>query len=261
MSLDEAAARFLASLAPGERGTSQAEVSRFVRWYGRQRELVRLTAPEVASYAGHLSLSDTDYKKKLGLVHAFLAYAWKEGWTGSNLAAHLKSKTGKAMVQHLRSRTSPEAIPLTETGYAALEVELATLKDKRAECIAEMNRAAADKDFRENAPLAAAREQRSHLEGQIRELEETLKSAVLISGKQRSSQKAGIGDSVTLLDLASGAELHYTMVNSREVDPARGWISSASPIGQAVIGHSPGEVVEVIAPAGRQRYRIERVGR
>ena len=84
---------------------------------------------------------------------------------------------------------------------------------------------------------------------------------MLISGKQRSSQKAGIGDSVTLLDLASGAELHYTMVNSREVDPARGWISSASPIGQAVIGHSPGEVVEVIAPAGRQRYRIERVGR
>ena len=64
-----------------------------------------------------------------------------------------------------------------------------------------------------------------------------------------------------LRDLASGEELHYIMVNSKEVDPTRGKISSASPIGKAVIGRGQGEVIEVIVPAGKLRYQIEQIGR
>ncbi len=60
-SLGEAATRFLTSLPLGEEGMSRREVYRFVRWYGWERMLAELTAPEVASYAERLSLSDTDY--------------------------------------------------------------------------------------------------------------------------------------------------------------------------------------------------------
>ena len=123
-----------------------------------------------------------------------------------------------------------------------------------------MRRAAADKDFRENAPLEAAREQYGHLEGQIRELEEALKSAIVIGEKQRVALKVSVGDSVILRNLTSGEELHYTIVNSKEVDPTRGKISSASPIGKAIIGRGQGELVEVTAPAGKLRYQIEQVG-
>jgi transcription elongation factor GreA len=122
-----------------------------------------------------------------------------------------------------------------------------------------MRRAAADKDFSENAPLDAAREQYGHLEGRIRELEEALKSATVIDEKQKVILKVGIGDSVALRDLVSGEELRYVIVNPREVDPTRGKISSASPIGKAIIGRGQGEVVEVEAPAGRLHYQIERV--
>jgi len=258
-SLGEAATRFLAGLAPGGKGGSQQEVYRFVRWYGWERALAELTAPEVASYAEHLSLSDTDYMNKLQLIHIFLVYAKKEGWIKRNLATHLKAKKGKTRLQSPPRRGSPETISLTQQGYAALEADLAALKSKRLETIDEVRRAAADKDFRENAPLDAAREQRSHLEGQIKELEETLKSAVVIEEKRKVTLKVSVGDSIILRDLASGEELRYMMVNSKEVDPTRGKISSASPIGKAVIGRGQGEVVEVTAPAGKLRYQIEQI--
>ncbi|MFC1860478.1 GreA/GreB family elongation factor [Chloroflexota bacterium] len=260
LSLGEAATCFLASLPAEEKGISRQEVYRFVRWYSGGRALVGLTAPEVSSYAEHLSLSDADYKKKLDLVKTFLVYAKKEGWVKTNLATHLKARKGRSRVKPSFQRGPTETISLTRQGYTEMEAELAALLSRRSEVIDEMRRAAADKDFRENAPLQAAREQRGHLEGQIKELEEALKSAVVIGEKEEVVLRVGVGDSFILSDLASGEELHYIMVSSREVDPTQGKISSASPIGRAVMGRGQGEIIEVIAPAGKLRYQIERIG-
>ena len=258
--LGEAAGRFLTELSPKERETSQQEVYRFVRWYGWERPFVGLTAPEVANYAKRLSLSDTDYGKKLELIRAFLVYAKKVGWSKTNLATHLKAKKARTGLRASGRRGLPETVSLTQQRYAELEAELAELKDKRHQVIDEMRRAAADKDFRENAPLDAAREQRGYLEGRIRELEETLKADVIARG-QKSALKASIGTSIVLRDLASGEELYYAIVHPKEVDPARGKISSASPIGKAVNGRGEGEEVEVSVPAGKLRYQIKRVER
>ena len=259
--LGEAAGQFLAGLSPAERETSQPEVYKFVRWYGRERPFAGLTAPEVANYAERLSLSDTDYGKKLELIRAFLAYARKAGWSKSNLATHLKAKKTRAGPRPSARQNLPEAIPLTREGYAELETELSVLKNKRPQLIEEMRRAAADKDFRENAPLAAAREQRGHLEGRIRELEETLKAATVIGDNRKSTLKTNIGDSLILCDLASGEELRYIIVSPREVDPTQGKISSASPLGQALTGRGEGETMEITVPAGKLRYRIKRIER
>ncbi len=260
-SLGEAATRFLASLSPGKGGISQQEVYRFVRWYGWERPLAELTAPEVAKYTERLSLSDTDYIKKLELIRAFLVYAKKEGWSKSNLATHLKTRKGKTRLTSSARQGLPQTISLTRQGYAELEAELAALKGRRLQAIDEMRRAAADKDFRENAPLEAAREQHGQLEGRIRQLEEARKSAIVIDGKQKLTRRASIGDSVVLCDLVSGEELRYMLVSPREADPTTGKISSASPIGKAIIGRVQGEVVEVEAPVGRLRYLIKQVKR
>jgi len=258
-SLGEATSLFLAKLSPEERVISQPEVYKFVRWYGWERRLTGLTAPEIANYAERLSLSDADYSKKLELVRTFLAYAKKAGWSKTNLAIHLKAKKVKAGAHPSARQGLPEAVSLTQQGYAELEAELAELKGKRPQLIEEIRRAAADKDFRENAPLAAAREQRGHLEGRIRELEETLKAATIIGGDQKSDLKANIGGSVVLCDLASGEELRYIIVDPREVNPTQGKISSASPLGKALIGRGEGEIVEVAVPAGKLCYQVKRV--
>jgi transcription elongation factor GreA len=260
-SLGEAARQFLAKLPSQEREASQPEVYKFARWYGWERPFARLAAPEVASYAEQLSLSDTDYARKLELIRAFLAYAKKEGWSRTNLATHLKTKKAKAGPQVATRRRLPESVSLTRQRYDELEAELADLKNKRHELIDEIRRAAADKDFRENAPLDAARERRGHLEGRIRELEETLKAATIIGEKREPVPKTSVGDNIVLSDLDSGEELRYMIVDPREVDPSKGKISIASPLGKALIGRSDGEVVEITAPAGKLRYQIKRVER
>ena len=142
-----------------------------------------------------------------------------------------------------------------------LEAELATLQDKRVQVINEMSRAAADKDFRENAPLQAAREQYGHLEGRIQEVEEDLKSAVIIKEKTEANRQVAVGDSVVLSDLVSGEEWRYMIVSPNEVDPTKGKISSASPLGKAIVGQRPGEIVEIKAPAGKLSYRLKQIGR
>ena len=260
-SLDEAASGFLDSLSAEERARSQQAVYGFVRWYGWKRPFAELTAHEVANYAEQLSLTLTNYSQNLELIRAFLVYAKKQGWSKTSLAAHLKTKKTKARLPALTKQDLPPTVFLTQQGYTELVAELADLKGKRREAIDEMRKAAADKDFRENAPLDAAREQRGHLEGRIRELEETLKSATIINETQKPSLKVSVGDSVILSDIVSGEELRYTIVSPREVDPTKGKISSNSPAGKALLGRTQGEIVEITAPLGRLRYQIKQIER
>ncbi|MBI4187795.1 MAG: transcription elongation factor GreA, partial [Chloroflexi bacterium] len=217
LTLNEAASQFLAGLPPEEREASQPEVSKFVRWFGVKRLLGEITAAEVENYAEKLSISDTDYLRKLGLVRAFLTSAKKKGWSKINLAVHLKGRKVKPKLWTSSKQTSSKkSVMVTREGHTELEAELTTLRSKRLEAIDEIRLAAADKDFRENVPLQAAREQRGQLEGRIMELEEALKSAVIIDEKQVTTLKINIGDNIILYDFASSEEVNYTLVSTRE---------------------------------------------
>ena len=260
-SLAEAASSYLAGLPPEDRGASQQEIYKFIRWFGRESTFNELTAAEIGNYANRLSISDTDYTRKLEFIRKFLAHAKKKGWSKTNLATHLKARKGKTAPRPSSGSNTVGAVSLTQEGYDKLAAELAALQDTRQEVIEEIRKAAADKDFRENAPLHAARERRGQIEGRIMEIEGTLKTAVVIDRKRESDNRVSLGDSVILLDLASGIELRYTLVSSSEVDPAKGKISGASPIGKAVIDKELGETVEIAAPAGKLRYRIKQIER
>ncbi len=266
LSLGEVASRYLAALSDKRRENSQQEVYHFVRWYGSERSFTKLSAHEVACYAKAVSASDADPAARMKPVKAFFAQAQKEGWCNANLGVHLKARKAKTAVRSVPSRAAPEPVHLTREGYDRLEIELDALKDKRPEIIEAIQLAAADKDFRENAPLDAAKEEHEHLVGRIMELEDTLKRAVIIEeggdGDARGdSGEVAVGDRVLLRDVASGRELSCMLVGAREADPAQGKISSVSPIGKAVVGRCQGDEVEVQAPVGKLRYRIESVER
>jgi transcription elongation factor GreA len=259
-SLGEAATLYLSKLSSKARDASQTEVYKFARWYGWESLFSRLAGPAVASYAEQLNTSDIDYEKKFEVLRAFLAYGKKSGWSQTNLATHLKTRKGKSGPA-VGGRRLREAVSLTQQKYDELTAELDNLKKRSRELIGEIQRAAADKDFRENAPLDAAREERGHIEGRIKELQVTLKAASVIQEKKEPARKSGIGDSLVLCDLASGEECRYMIVDPREVNAARGKISVASPLGKALIGRSDGDTIEITAPAGKLRYRIKRVER
>jgi transcription elongation factor GreA len=260
-SLSEAATSFLATLPPKEGEASQQAIYAFVRWYGGERPFAELTPREVADYAAQLSSLHTSYLSTIETVRAFLSYARKQGWNKASLAAQLKPKKTKTSLPSLSGKRLPSPSSLTRQGYDHLKAELAELKVRRAKAIEEIRRAAADKDFRENAPLDAAREEKGHLEGRIMELEAILKSATVIDEKKKDAPKVSVGASIVLRDEASGEEISYTIVSPREVDPTKGKISSNSPIGQAVIGHSQGDTVEITAPVGKLRYTLVQIER
>jgi transcription elongation factor GreA len=260
-SLGEAATLYLEKLSSKDRDASQPEVYRFARWYGWESSFSRLAGPAIAGYAEQLNVSDTDYIRKFEILRAFLAYAKKAGWSKTNLATHLKTKKGKTGPQGAARRGQPEVVSLSRQRYDELVAELEGLKTRSRELVVTIQLAAADKDFRENAPLDAAREERGHVEGQIKELAETLKAATIIEERKEPALKSSVGDRVVLHDLASGEELRYMIVDPREVDPARGKISIASPLGKALLGKRDGDIVEITAPAGKLRYQIKRVER
>jgi len=247
--LAEVADEFLSSSPPQEREKIQAEVSKFVRWLGSSRQVKNISPVDVASYGELLTPSAAKP------VKSFLTYIQKKGFIGINLAPHLRAKKASskaaAFWQSLQVQTT-----LTAEGYAKLEAELANLKNQLPGVIEEIQKAAADKDFRENAPLAAAREQKAHLEGRIKELESTLNLAKIM-GEGQGTARAKFGDTVVLCDLSSGKELSYALVDPREANPANGKLSVASPLGKVLLDKEKGQTIEVAAPAGTFCYRIK----
>jgi transcription elongation factor GreA len=260
-SLGEAVMLYLGKLSAKDRDSIQAEVYRFARWYGWESSFSTLAGPAVASYAEQLNVSDIDYGKKFGILRTFLAYAKKAGWSQTNLATHLKTKKGKSGPAVAGGRNFRETVSLTQQKYDELKAELENLKKRSRELVVEIQRAAADKDFRENTPLHAAREDRGHVEGRIREIGDTLKTATILQEKKEPARKSSIGDSIVVCELASGEEYRYMIVDPREVHAAKGKMSTASPLGKALLGRSDGETVEIIAPAGKLRYQIKRIER
>ncbi len=96
------------------------------------------------------------------------------------------------------------------------------------------------------------------LKDSLEKWEETsLKKATIINDKQGTNRKVGLGDTIVLRDMTSSTQITYTLVDAREANPLKGKISTASPIGKAIIGRLKGDTVRVVAPAGTLPYQIE----
>jgi len=98
------------------------------------------------------------------------------------------------------------------------------------------------------------------VEGRILELEIKIRKAKIISEKSTKKSVVEIGSSVTVQEKGERDDPEtYTIVGSTEADPIDHKISNESPIGQALLGHSKGDTVEVQAPGGKGRYEILKI--
>ena len=151
---------------------------------------------------------------------------------------------------------------LSREGLQKLQDELKALKStERPTVRAALQRAREFGDLSENAEYAAAKERLMFLEQRINRLEETLSRARLLEHENIPDDKVYIGATVELHDLKSDAPLTYTLVAPEEADFEEGKISTVSPIGQGLLGHTEGEEVEIAVPAGTLHYRIVKISR
>jgi len=241
------------------------EIIRFIDWYGRDRKVNDLSPSLVEDYAREFSQRGAEAQKRLTPVKEFLVFLKKQDWTEVNLSVHLRASrarrtgTGKQGIAANGQASGPR---LSEEGYQRLVEELEKYKVEKVRADQEVKEAMAGKDFRENAPLDAAKERQGFVAAKIRELESEVASAQILSGEAEanSGKRAVVGSSITIKDVASGKVINYTLVDKREADVASGKISTVSPVGQALLDKAVGDTVEITVPKGTLSYLIEKIG-
>ncbi len=151
-----------------------------------------------------------------------------------------------------------QVVYLTPEGKAELESKLEFLRTPRRREVAERIRGAKDDgDISESGEYEDAKREQAFLEGEIRSIEQTLRYGRVIENNG-TTETVGVGRTVYVKD-AEGVEENWRIVSPAEANPRQHKISTASPIGAALINRRVGEVVAVDTLAGRMEFKILKV--
>ena len=154
-----------------------------------------------------------------------------------------------------------EKEPITTNGLEKLKEELIFLKEKkRPEIVAAIAEARSHGDLKENAEYHAAKEQQSHNEGRIQEVEDIIARVNVIDVTKISNDgKVIFGSSVFLQNLDTNEKINYKIVGKDEADLKNGLIYFQSPIGKGLIGKNKNDLVEITTPSGKKNFEIKNV--
>ena len=154
-----------------------------------------------------------------------------------------------------------EKEPITFNGLNFLKKELAFLKEKkRPEIVAAIAEARSHGDLKENAEYHAAKEEQSHNENRINEINDIIARANVIDvSKLNNDGKVIFGSTVFLENLDNGEKINYKIVGKDEADIKKRLIYFRSPIGKGLIGKNKNDIVEINAPAGIKNFEIKDV--
>ena len=148
--------------------------------------------------------------------------------------------------------------PITVSGLEKLKEELIFLKEKkRPEIVAAIAEARSHGDLKENAEYHAAKEQQSHSEGRIQEIEDLIARANVIDVTNMNNDGNVIfGSTVYLQNLDTNEKIEYKLVGKDEADLKNKLIFFQSPIGKGLIGKNKNDLVEITTPSGIKNFEI-----
>ena len=148
--------------------------------------------------------------------------------------------------------------PITIQGLKKLKSELDNLKNvERPKIVAAIAEARSHGDLKENAEYHAAKEQQSHNEGRIQEVEDIIARANVIDvTKLKNDGKVIFGSTVFLDNLDTAEKISYKIVGKDEADLTKKLIYFQSPIGKGLIGKNKGDLVEIKTPSGSKNFEI-----
>src|SRR6266566_5106729 len=145
------------------------------------------------------------------------------------------------------------SIAKTAVGFQALKAELSELRARRPALVDEVAAARSQGDLSENFAYHDARQHLGMLDGRIQTIEATLARAQVV--EQGDAQGvARIGSTVVVRD--EFGESTYQIVGPTEGNMARGLMSTASPLGSALLDHRAGETVTFKTPGGERQATV-----
>ena len=151
---------------------------------------------------------------------------------------------------------------ITSLRLQDLEKELNYLKTTREREIAAMiAEARSYGDLSENSEYDAAKNEQAKLYGRIAEIEDILSHAVIIEDENEATGRVGLGCTVTVENLATGAVVTYKITGSQEANPMENKLSDDSPFGRAIVGKAAGDSFTVTAPHGAYKMKVVEVAR
>jgi len=157
-------------------------------------------------------------------------------------AAERETEGGRPEMQDLKKKLEDE--------IEKLDLEL------RIELPREIAKARAHGDLSENAEYHAAKERQGMVNARLGQLRARLRELSMIDMSRIPRDRAGLGSSVTVLDLQKDEEIIYKLVTSEEADVHEGRISTTSPIGRALLGKQVGDSVKFQIPGGVREMEI-----
>ena len=154
-----------------------------------------------------------------------------------------------------------EKEPITIEGLEKLKEELIILKEKkRPKIVAAIAEARSHGDLKENAEYHAAKEQQSHNEGRIEQINDIIARANVIDiTKLTNEGKVIFGSTVYLENLDTKEKINYKIVGKDEADLEKKLIYFKSPIGKGLIGKNKNDLIEISTPAGIKNFEIKNV--
>jgi transcription elongation factor GreA len=145
---------------------------------------------------------------------------------------------------------------MTQAGFDKLKKDLAEALAQRPVISAAIAEAREKGDLSENAEYDAARDAQGLLEVKIARLKEKVTNARVIDESKLSADSVQLLSKVTVENLNAKMKMQFQIVGESEADFSKGLLSSSTPIGKALIGHSKGEVVEAKVPSGIMKFKI-----
>ena len=154
-----------------------------------------------------------------------------------------------------------EKEPITINGLDKLKEELKFLKEKkRPEIVNAIAEARSHGDLKENAEYHAAKEQQSHNEGRIQQIENSIATANVIDvTKLNNDGKVIFGSTVFLNNLDTNEKIEYKIVGKDEADLKKKLIFFKSTMVKGLIGKNKGDLVEITTPNGIKNFEIYEV--
>jgi transcription elongation factor GreA len=139
---------------------------------------------------------------------------------------------------------------LSRTAYERLRAELDDLTTRgRVDIARKIEEARALGDLSENGDYHAAKDSQGHMETRIRQLEHLLRNST-VSDEVVDNGRVASGSVVTLRYEGDDTDERWLVGSVEERHQELGVISTASPLGQALLGKQAGDEVTYQVPSG-----------
>jgi transcription elongation factor GreA len=258
--LGDALQEYLAALKPAQYHQQEMYIRQYVEHANPATDPSTLTGSRVESYAeSQVRAADPNAQQRVVALKAWFQFLKKKNYTTANFGINVRVRRtgGRTGTSAVRLEEAP--VEMTADGLEALKKELTEIESKIPDLVKSIEVARSDGDLRENAPYHAAREALAFTNDRKQRIETSLKRAVVVDRSGHDEGLAALGSMVTVTHVERNRQETYQLVSSREANARERRISVESPVGQKLLGRRVGDEVEVEAPQGTMRYRVDSV--